>query len=151
MNLKPTILFLADITHPAQAVHDHIEAVTSDERLNWIVLNPMVIKVLDKLDLSCFDAVGLHYSVKLYNQYYLSASLKKKLADYSGVKFLFLQDEYQRVNQIQDFLGQTGFHVLFTLVNPHYLKTSYPDQRLINLIKIPVLTGYVSEDMKNNG
>ncbi|OGV48320.1 MAG: hypothetical protein A3F46_07645 [Legionellales bacterium RIFCSPHIGHO2_12_FULL_42_9] len=148
MNSKPSILFLADTTHPAQVVHDHIQAVTSAAQLSWHVLNPTIIKILDKLDLSCFDAVGLHYSVKLYNNYYLSLQLKKKLAEYSGIKFLFLQDEYQRVNQIQDFLAQTGFHVLFTLVNPHYLKTSYPDQRLINLIKIPVLTGYVSEDMK---
>ena len=101
MNRKPTILFLADTTHPAQAVHDHIQAVTSAEQFNWHVINPLVIKVIDKLDLSCFDAIGLHYSVKLYTNYYLSAQLKRKIADYAGIKFLFLQDEYQRVNQMQ--------------------------------------------------
>ena len=149
MNSKPTILFLADTTHPAQAVHDHIQAITSAEQITWHVLNPTIIKVLDKLDWSGFDAIGLHYSVKLYNNYYLSAQLKKKLAEYTGVKFLFLQDEYQRVNQIQDFLAQTGFDVLFTLVNPHCLAAAYPDSRLTNLIKIPVLTGYVTHEMKH--
>ena len=148
MNRKPTILFLADTTHPAQAVHDHIQAVTSAEQFNWHVINPLVIKVIDKLDLSCFDAIGLHYSVKLYTNYYLSAQLKRKIADYAGIKFLFLQDEYQRVNQMQDFLVETGFHVLFTLVNPQYLSAAYPDSRLKHLIKIPVLTGYVSDEMK---
>lgn len=147
MKTKPTILFLADTTHPAQAVHDHIKAVTSAEQITWHVLNPTIIKVLDKLDLSCFDAVGLHYSVKSYNNYYLSAQLKKKLAAYTGIKFLFLQDEYQRVNQIQEFLAQTGFHVLFTLVNPQFLTAAYPSPKLTSLIKIPVLTGYASHEM----
>ena len=148
MKQKPMILFLADTTHPAQVVHDHIHAVTSADDFTWHVINPLVIKVIDKLDLSCFDAIGLHYSVKLYNEYYLSRQLKRKLAEYSGVKFLFLQDEYQRVNQIQDFIAQTGFQVLFTLVSPQYLEVAYPDSRLKSLLKVPVLTGYVSDAMK---
>ncbi len=148
MNL-PNILFLADTSHHTKAVQDHINAITGSECFNWHVLNPLLNKVIDKLDLTNFDAIGLHYSVKPYNHYYLSKVLQRKIAEYQGTKFLFLQDEFQRVNHVQSYLHHLGFHVLFTLVNPSLLEDAYPDPRLKNLKKINVLTGYVSDDMQH--
>lgn len=143
------ILFLADTTHPATAVSDHIKAITSNKKNHWHIINPLLCKTIDKLDLTLFDAIGIHYSIKPYNHYYLSAALKRKIAAYSGVKFLFLQDEYQRVNQVQDYLQELGFHLLFTLVEQSTIPRAYPDARLAGLKKVTVLTGYVSEAMKN--
>lgn len=142
------ILFLADTTHPAAAVSDHIKAITTSKKINWHVVNPLVYKTLDKMNFSLFDALGIHYSIKPYNNYYLSASLKRKIASYKGAKFLFLQDEYQRVNQVQDYLVELGFDLLFTLVSATNLDKAYPDKRLTRLKKITVLTGYASEAMK---
>ena len=145
---KPNILFLADTTHPASAVFDHIQSITSSDSFTWHVLNPLLNKTIDKLDLSSFDAIGLHYSIKPYNNYYLSKSLQRKLTEYQGVKFLFLQDEYQRVNEVQDFLYRLGVDLLFTLVDDRMLSLAYPDPRLQKLNKIPVLTAYVTDEMK---
>lgn len=145
---QPQVLFLADTTHPAGAVQDHIAAVTSSNKLHWHLLNPLACKTIDKLDLSVFDAIGIHYSIKPYNHYYLSASLKSKLAHYQGTKFLFLQDEYQRVNEVQAYLHDLQFNLLFTLVNQSVIDIAYPDPRLKNLKKTTVLTGYVQEAMK---
>lgn len=145
---KPDILFLADITHHTQAVRDHIQAITSDARINWHLVNPLTCKTIDKLDLSSFDAIGVHYSIKPYNHYYLSMGLKKCLAAYTGIKFLFLQDEYQKVNQVQEFMFKLGFHILFTLVKQDMVQLAYPDPRLSALKKVTVLTGYVSDAMK---
>jgi hypothetical protein len=151
MNIKPNVLFLADTTHPANAVADHIQAITFGREIQWHVINPIITKTLDKLDLTSFDAIGLHYSIKPYGYYYLSKSLQHKLAEYKGAKFLFLQDEYQRVNKVQQFIYNLGFHLLFTLVNEQFLAKAYPDEKLKNLIKIPVLTAYVTDEMKQLG
>lgn len=145
---KPNILFLADTTHPANAVADHIQIITSGEDFTWHLVNPLIIKTIDKLDLTPFDAVGLHYSIKPYNNYYLSKGLKRKLKEYQGAKFLFLQDEYQRVNEVQKFLFDLSFDVLFTLVNKQILDLAYPDPKLRKLNKVPVLTAYVTDEMK---
>jgi hypothetical protein len=107
----------------------------------------VICKTLDKLDFSLFDAIGLHYSIKPYDNYYLSKALKRKIALFQGTKFIFLQDEYQKVNQVQNFLYTLGFHLLFTLVHPHKLEIAYPDPRLASMKKMSVLTGYVSDHM----
>ncbi|WP_133129606.1 hypothetical protein [Legionella yabuuchiae] len=146
--IKPNILFLADTAHHTRAVTDHITAITSSENINWHVINSLINRTADKLDLSNFDAVGIHYSIKPYNNYYLSAALKHKIASYGGVKFLFLQDEYQKVNLVQDYLCNLGFHLLFTLVSPNMVDVAYPDPRLKSLKKVTVLTGYVQDYMK---
>lgn len=145
---KPNVLFLADTAHHTGAVQDHINAIVSNARINWHVINPLICKTVDKLDFSLFDAIGIHYSIKPYNHYYLSAALKNKIADYQKFKFLFLQDEYQRVNQVQEYLYALKFNVLFTLVNPQLVDIAYPDYRLKNLKKVTVLTGYVQDTMK---
>lgn len=145
---KPNILFLADTTHPAGAVHDHINAITNNDLLSWHVLNPLLCKTLDKLDFNQFDAIGIHYSIKIYNDYYFSEKLKRKIADFAGTKFVFLQDEYQRVNEVQDILIHLKVTLLFTLVDQSLIKKAYPDSRLSSLKTITVLTGYVSSEMK---
>lgn len=147
---NPNVLLLADTMHQAGAVQDHIKAVTaSTDDFNWHVLNPLTLKTIDKLDLTLFDAVGVHFSIKLHGTYYLSLKLKRKLAAYTGLKFVFLQDEYQKVNQMQTLLYRLGFHLLFTIVDPKRFDTAYPDARLKTLKKVQVLTGYVNDAMKH--
>ncbi len=146
---KPNILFLADTTHQAGAVLDHIRAVTASTEFNWHVLNPLSLKTIEKLDLQLFDAIGVHFSTKLHGYYYLSPLLKRKIRAYSGPKFIFLQDEYQKVNQTQHFLYRLGFNTLFTLVRPELFDEAYPDKRLKQLKKIYVLTGYVDDAMQS--
>lgn len=145
---KPHVLFLADTTHHTQAVLDHIQAITSSEQLNWHIVNPLTCKTINKLNLSLFDAIGIHYSIKPYNYYYLSKNLRHVIKQFGGVKFLFLQDEYQKVNLVQDYMYDLGFNLLFTLVSPSQVEKAYPDERLKSLKKITVLTGYVQDYMK---
>lgn len=146
---KPNILFLADTAHQAGAVLDHIHAVTASTEFSWHILNPLVFKTIDKLNFTHFDAIGVHFSIKLHGHYYLSSLLKKKIRAYQGTKFIFLQDEYQKVNQTQNSLYWLGFDLLFTLVSPELFEEAYPDPRLATLKKVHVLTGYVDDRMKS--
>jgi hypothetical protein len=146
---KPNILFLADTTHQAGAVIDHIHAVTASDAFHWHVLNPLYFKTIEKLDFGMFDAIGVHFSIKLHGSYYLSSKLKKKIREYPGPKFIFLQDEYQKVNQTEELLYYLRCDCLFTLVRPELWDKAYPDPRLAQLKKIHVLTGYVDDAMKS--
>lgn len=145
MNVTPNILFFADTTHQAGAVRDHIHAVTASDDFHWHVVNPLSLKTIDKLDLSLFDAIGIHFSIKMHGYYYLSGAIKRKIKAFKGFKFVFLQDEYQKVNHTQDLLAKLGCDVLFTLVRPECFQQAYPDKRLKNLKKVHVLTGYVDD------
>ncbi len=146
---KHKVLFLADTSHPAAAVHDHINAITDSDDFEWEVLNPLKNRVIDKYPLEKYAAIGIHYSIKPYNYYYLNKELRQALIKYQGFKFVFLQDEYQDVNAVQDFLSEQKIDALFTLVTPDLIDKAYPDIRLRKLKKISVLTAYVAPSLLN--
>ncbi|MFZ4076690.1 MAG: hypothetical protein ACOYKA_01770 [Legionellaceae bacterium] len=145
---RPNVLLLANTTHSSEAVLDHIHAVTTCHAFNFHVVNPLTFKIIDKIDFSLFDAIGVHYSVKLYQEDDFSFKVQKKIASYTGLKFLFVQDEFFLIHKIQDLIYRLGFEVLFTLLEQKFWAKAYPDPRLIKLKKVQVLASYVSDDMK---
>jgi hypothetical protein len=142
------ILLLADTGHHTTAVQDHIKAMTAYSSLNWFIENPLTCKILYKFNFLNFDAIGIHYSIKIYNNYYLSKKTKEKIAYFSGVKFVFLQDEYANVNKTVSTLIDLDIDLLFTLVDEKYVDQVYFHEKLKKVKKITVLTGYVSDLMK---
>ncbi len=147
--MTKSILLLADYTHCTMAVADHINAITQGSEFQWFVENPLICKTLHKLDFNMFDAIGLHYSIRPQRAYYMPKSLYRKIKAFSGTKFLLLQDEYQRVNDISDHMANLGMHVLFTLVRPEWVDRAYPDPRLRNMKKVTLLTAYVPDTLLN--
>ena len=143
------LLLLADTTHPAMAVQDHISAMTDCPKLNWFIENPLTCKILHKLNLATFDAIGIHYSIKVYNEYYLCNKLKEKIKQYTGIKFVFLQDEYQHVNKTSTCLADLKADILFTLVDQENIELAYPYPELKQMKKVTVLTAYVPDSIKN--
>lgn len=145
---RPNVLFLADTRYPVQSVIDNIDAITTTSLLNYHIIDPLQTRILDRIDLSLFDAIGLHYSIKPCNTYYLSSILQKKIAAYRGVKFIFLENESQQVSQLQSFMYDLGIDILFTRASANNVDQMYPDPRLKKLKKISVLSGYVQDSMK---
>ncbi|WP_218814793.1 hypothetical protein [Rickettsiella endosymbiont of Dermanyssus gallinae] len=143
------LLLLADTSHPAMAVQDHIRATTDCPTLNWFIENPLTCKILHKLNLATFDAIGIHYSIKIYNEYYLCKQLKEKIKKYTGIKFVFLQDEYQHVNKTSACLADLKVDILFTLVDQENIELAYPYPELKPMKKVTVLTAYVPDSIKN--
>lgn len=141
------ILFFCDNTHNTAAVSDHIKAITQASCHEWYVENPLSCKVLHKLDFSMFDAVGFHYSIRPNKVYYCSTALFRKVQEFQGIKFQFLQDENYRVNDMMESMVQLGIDVLFTIVRPELVRKAYPDPRLKNTTFITVLTGYVPDNL----
>lgn len=99
-----------------------------------------------KLDLSHYDALAIHYSVRVSVPAHLSAGIAAAVAAYRGPKLLFAQDEYDNVETARRWMERLGIDALFTNVPQESLNLVYPRDRFAKVDFIPTLTGYVPED-----
>ncbi len=103
-----------------------------------------------KLDLNHFDAVGFHYTIHPHEAYYCSNALFNKVREYSGVKFLFLQDEYENVNLTSSAMVRMGLDILFTVVRPDLHNVAYDHRGLERVKKVTVMAGYAPAPNPSN-
>jgi len=139
------ILLLADTGHHTGCLSDHIQGMIQNSPHHWYVENTLTCKVLHKLDLSSFDAIGFHYSIRPHHPYYVPPLFYEAVKKFNGLKFMFLQDEYHHVNAVEDCALDLNIHLMFTLVKQEFIQKAYP--RLQHLRIVPILTGYVPEKM----
>lgn len=99
-----------------------------------------------ELDLSRFDAVAIHYSIRLpFDQIFGSAA--RTLKNYSGLKFLFIQDEYDYTCRAWHWINELGIRLVFTAVPEVSIPRVYPPDRLPGVQFVNNLTGYVPENL----
>jgi len=97
-------------------------------------------------DLSRFDAVILHYSVRLpYDQ--VADSTVEALIRYSGLKVLFIQDEYEHTHRAWYWIKRLGIHLVFTVVPPEGIARIYPPEQFPGVRFVSNITGYVPEEL----
>jgi hypothetical protein len=100
-------------------------------------------------DLSCFDAVAIHYSVRLaFN--FISPSTVKAVTEFSGIKILFIQDEYDHTHRAWHWIKTLGIHLVFTVVPEVGVERVYPACEFPGTRFISTLTGYVPGDLNLN-
>src|SRR5262249_4097794 len=94
------------------------------------------------VDLSIFDVVVIHYSIRLcFNT--LLPVYARALESFGGLKLGFMQDEYDETEAARRAIDRFGLHVLFTCVPEAYREQVYPGERFPHLEFVQVLTGYV--------
>ncbi|MBV8157096.1 MAG: hypothetical protein JO278_05535 [Dyella sp.] len=98
------------------------------------------------IDLSMFDVIVCHYSVRLSLPDYLQAKVAAKLERFHGLKLLFIQDEYEATETARVWMERLGFDVVYTCVPPDGRDYVYPEHRLPRVEFLPTLTGYVPMD-----
>lgn len=98
-----------------------------------------------ELDLNRFDVVIVHYTISLLFDYYLPLRSKQLLRNFTGLKVLFVQDEYRQINKMIAEIKQINFDVLFTCFPDSEIEKIYPSSQLPNLVKHNNLTGYIPE------
>jgi hypothetical protein len=96
------------------------------------------------IDLSHFDAVVIHYSLVAAD---LGRKTKPSLRKFTGLKAIFVQDEYRFVDATIAAIREIGVHLLFTCVPETEIDKVYPSSKLPGVTKINVLTGYVPEGL----
>lgn len=93
------------------------------------------------VDLARFDAVCVHYSVRLpFDE--LSPVVSQALQDFHGLKFLFIQDEYDNTYRAWHWIKSIGFHLVFTVVPDKEISQIYPPKEFPNTRFVSNLTGY---------
>jgi len=96
-------------------------------------------------NLGIYDAVIIHYSVRLAYKGYIAPQVCKIIREYQGPKVLFIQDEYEYVNTSRDYIEDLGITAIYTCVPPEGLDAVYPRSRFPELEFIQTLTGYIPE------
>lgn len=102
------------------------------------------------LDLSNFDGLAIHYTVRLpFNQ--LSESWAEAIAAFQGHKFLFIQDEYDHTKRAWHWIKCLRLNTVFTVVPEQNISRIYPKEQFPDVNFVNVLTGYVPENLTQLG
>lgn len=97
-------------------------------------------------DLSRFDAVVIHYSVRLpFDQF--SPSGVEALKRFTGLKVVMIQDEYDHTHRAWHWIKTLGVRLVFTVVPPANVGRVYPPEVFPGVRFVSVLTGYVPENI----
>ena len=99
------------------------------------------------LDLARFDAIVIHYTLVACSDFYVNPAARQRLADYKGLKAIFIQDEYRFVDKSTEAMRQIGVNVLFTCAPPTEMKRVYPPEKLPGVTVVNCLTGYVPAEL----
>lgn len=95
-------------------------------------------------DLRGFDAVCIHYSIRLpFDQ--IPTSLEAALSAFDGLKFLFIQDEYDHTWRAWHWIRRLDIRLVFTVVPTTGIARIYPPHEFPDTRFVNVLTGYVPE------
>ena len=97
-------------------------------------------------DISLFDAIVVHFSLRTTIDGYIPQFLVDRLAEFGGPKILFIQDEYDFVEMTWDYIRQMGITDVFTCVPPEGRDYAYPAAQVPGLSFKDTLTGYIPED-----
>ena len=102
------------------------------------------------LDLSMFDVVVTHYSIRLSFDWHLASFYQEALRTYKGLKISFLQDEYDETETIRSSIEKFRIDVVFTCVPQEYIESIYPSARFPKVKFIQTLTGWISNSLENS-
>lgn len=141
MDEKKNLLILYDHheTH-VKTIADYLESFRRYSRHNVSYVSSFA---KCRFDLNYFDAVILHYSVRLCFPGHLSASFAQAIRAYQGLKVLFIQDEYDHTHAAHRVMHSLGIGLVFTVVPPASIAKVYPPQDFAGVKFVNVLTGYV--------
>lgn len=102
-----------------------------------------------KISLQDYDAVVIHYCIRVNINNYLSPYYSQVLKDFSGYKILFIQDEYDTTEVARVWMRDIGIHAVFTCIPSQYINQIYPYSRFPLVEFIPTLTGFVPQCLES--
>lgn len=143
-NLKPLkilMLYDANSIH-INTIREHLQSFSAFSQ-SQVFYSHATHDVLCVIDLSSFDVIVIHYSVRLSLDWHLSQSFADALRGYGGYKILFIQDEYDTTETARKWIASLGIQVVFTCVPEQYVDLVYPASRFPYLERLQTLTGYV--------
>jgi len=147
---KLNVLFLysANSTHTA-TVQEYLSCFAKFSRHNFLFADA-VREVPCFFNLSQFDVIFVHYSVRLTLDDYISSAVVKGLKSCGAYKVLFIQDEYDNTERVHRWMDELGFHAVFSCVPDGQMHKVYPPDRFPSTEFVPILTGYVPHFLEHS-
>lgn len=128
----------------AATVEDQLSALERYSSNRYFRL-PMRGGIAGGVDLERFDALIIHYTIIASDDRDLSLVTRNKIRQFSGLKAMFIQDEYRFVNRTVAAMQELDIHLLFTCIPDSEVEKVYPKEKLPHTTKLNVLTGYVPD------
>ncbi len=141
--LNILILYDNGSTH-VNTIREHLESFGIHSRHHIMYANA-TSNARCTFDLSIFDAVVIHYSIRVSLTSHLSKSYADNIRSYAGLKILFIQDEYDTTSITRDWIHSLGIHIVYTCVPERYLNYVYPQQSFKYVEFIQNLTGFIPQ------
>ena len=130
-------------------VEEHLNAFGFFSRHHVTFVDGIEEKPIDENSLASFDAVVIHYSIRVSVENYISSEFYSSISKYHGLKVLLIQDDYDNLPSTYRHIEELKVDVIFTVVAPEYINFVYPKERFPNVKFIYNLTGYVSYNSLN--
>ena len=80
---------------------------------------------------------------------HLSPSFEEALSQYQGHKILMIQDDYDNTEETRKTIERLGIKTVYTVVPQPFVDKVYPQERFPDVDFFSILTGYISDEMKN--
>ncbi len=144
--LNILVLYDQTLVH-TKTTGDHLASFRAFTHHNVYYLNATNEAPL-RIDLELFDAIVIHYSVRLAFTWHLSSHFADALAGCRKLKLLFIQDEYDNTWTASDWINRLGIHVVFTNVPPAHLPRIYSRLDHSRVQFVQTLTGYAPLHLK---
>ena len=129
-------------------VYEHLNSFSKYSRHNFFYCHADSNSNLN-INTGNFEAIGIHYTIRLpFNQ--ISPSMEKILKDFNGLKFLFIQDEYDFPHRVWGWIKNLGIQLVFTVVPASGIEKVYPKKNFPDTKFVSNLTGFIPEELNVN-
>jgi len=146
------LLMLYDDESPiVRTVYEHLQCFKKYSRHNYHFMSATYPAddrrgSADDLDFGCFDALVIHYSVRVSVTDHIVEAVVNAIKRYHGPKVLFIQDEYENTETARQWIERLGIDSVYTNIPLHQVSLIYPKHRFPLVDFVETLTGYVPED-----
>lgn len=151
--LKLAVLYDSIGSMHVSTIEQHLEAFSkySIHAVTYVPATPSFWNsspenVQRMVDLSYFDAVVVHYSVRMSITEHLDEGLARTLESFNGFKVLFIQDEYEGTEIARQWMDRLQFNLIYTCVPESGHEQVYPSYRFPGTEFLSTLTGYIPEN-----
>ena len=125
-------------------VMEHLSALARHSAFIMHYL-PATSGVPRRVPFEAYDAIIIHFSVRLPFEWHLDADIAAEITQFSGLKIAMPQDEYDLPHITARRLKDLGISVLFTTVPPEHVDAFYPPELRGDVEVHHCLTSYVCE------
>jgi hypothetical protein len=139
--MKLLVLYDQYSTH-TNTVYDHLQAFFRNSRHELAYCHGE--GWVPRIQWEKFDAVVVHYSLRVAYGV-ISARLMRQIAQFGGVKVLFVQDEYDYTERTRQAIESLGIDMVYTCVPALHREAIYPSHRFPNVHFVETYTGFVPD------